>query len=100
MSTPERADPVVRLLLYVAGNTQNSVAAVHNLTAICEANLPGRYEIELVDVFKHPDRALADHILMTPTLIRPAPPPVRRIVGTLRQQKKVLQALGLEPDLA
>jgi circadian clock protein KaiB len=97
---PETANQVVELLLYVADNTPNSVTAVHNLTAICEAHLPGRYEIEIVDVFKQPDRARADHVVMTPTLIRPTPPPVRRMVGTLRQPAKVLQALGLGPAKA
>ena len=100
MSTPTSADPVVRLLLYVADHTENSVAAVHNLTAICATHLPGRYEIEVVDVFTQPDRAREDHILMTPTLIVPAPPPARRVVGTLRQPEKVLLALGLGPDPA
>ena len=100
MSPPAKANSVVRLLLYVADDTQNSVVAVDNLTAICEAHLPGRHQIEVVDVFKQPDRALADHVFMTPTLIRLAPLPVRRIVGTLSQQEKVLQALGLAPVLA
>jgi len=100
VSPPAKANSVVRLLLYVADDTQNSVVAVDNLTAICKAHLPGRHEIEVVDVFKQPDRALADHVFMTPTLIRLAPLPVRRIVGTLSQQEKVLHALGLGPVLA
>ncbi|MCX6950823.1 MAG: circadian clock KaiB family protein [Verrucomicrobia bacterium] len=97
MIPPENAAAVVRLLLYVADDTQNSVVAVDNLTAICEAHLPGRHTIEVVDVFQQPDRALADRVFMTPTLIRLAPLPVRRIVGTLSQQEKVLHALGLGP---
>lgn len=100
MSSPENASTVVRLLLYVADGTQNSVVAVNNLTAICEAHLPGRHKIEVVDVFKEPDRALADHVFMTPALIRLAPLPVRRIVGTLSQHEKVLHALGLGPVIA
>ncbi len=97
MSPPEHPNSMVRLLLYVADDTQNSVVAVDNLKAICAAHLPGRHEIEVVDVFEQPDRALADHIFMTPTLVRLAPSPVRRIVGTLSQQEKVLHALGLGP---
>jgi circadian clock protein KaiB len=97
VNPPERVTSMVRLLLYVADDTQNSVVAVDNLKAICAAYLPGRHEIEVVDVFEHPDRALADHIFMTPTLIRLVPAPVRRIVGTLSQQEKVLHALGLGP---
>jgi circadian clock protein KaiB len=84
-------------LLYVAGDTQNSVLAVANLKALCQTHLAGRHEIQIVDVFKEPGRALADRIFMTPTLIRLTPQPVRRIVGTLSQVGHLLQALGLEP---
>jgi circadian clock protein KaiB len=82
--------------LYVAGDTQNSAQAVANLTALCRARLPDRHHIEVVDVFREPKRALADGILMTPTLVKLSPSPVRRIVGTLSQTQPVLVALGLE----
>lgn len=82
--------------LYVAGDAQNSAQAVANLTAICHTYLPDRHDIEVVDVFREPKRALADGILMTPTLVKLSPSPVRRIVGTLSQTQPVLQALGLE----
>ena len=83
--------------LYVAGATQNSAHATANLNALCRAYLPDRYDIEVVDVFREPKRALADGILMTPTLVKLAPSPVQRIVGTLSQTQTVLQALGLKP---
>lgn len=89
-----------RFLLYVADDTQNSVLAIANLTAICREHLPGRYEIKIVDVFKEPKRALADAVFMTPTLIKLAPAPVRRIVGTLSQTETVLNALGLAAVMA
>jgi circadian clock protein KaiB len=82
--------------LYIADGVQNSAQAVTNLTALCRAHLPDRHEIEVVDVFREPKRALADRILMTPTLVRVEPSPVRRVVGTLSQTQPVLQALGLE----
>jgi circadian clock protein KaiB len=82
--------------LYVAGDAQNSAQAVANLTALCRAHLPDRHEIEVVDVFREPKRALADEIFMTPTLVKLAPSPIRRIVGTLSQTQPVLKALGLE----
>ena len=82
--------------LYIAGDAQNSAQAIANLGAICRAHFPDRHEIELVDVFLEPKRALADGILMTPTLIKLTPGPVRRIVGTLSQLAPVLSALGLE----
>jgi circadian clock protein KaiB len=100
MSPPANSQPKFRLLLYVADHTQNSVIALANLRALCAAHLPGRHKIEVVDVFKEPQRALADRIFMTPLLIRLSPAPVRRIVGTLSQEEKVLHALGLDPVVA
>lgn len=85
-----------RFRLYVAGDTQNSAQAVANLNALCRARLPDRHHIEVVDVFREPKRALADGILMTPTLVKLAPSPVRKIIGTLSQEQPLLVALGLE----
>ena len=87
---------IVRFRLYVADDTSNSAQALANLHAICNRYLPGRHKIEVVDVFKHPDRALEDRIFMTPTLVKLAPDHVERIVGTLSQTSLVLQVLGLE----
>lgn len=84
-----------RFRLYVAGGAPNSAQAIFNLAALCRAHLPDRHEIEVVDVFREPKRALADGIFMTPTLVKLAPSPARRIVGTLSQAQPVLQALGL-----
>lgn len=81
--------------LYIAGDAQNSVQAVANLTALCRTHLPGRHEIEIVDVLRDPRRALADGIFLTPTLLKLTPGPVRRIVGALSQPKPVLAACGL-----
>jgi circadian clock protein KaiB len=74
----------------------NPAQAVVNLKALCRTDLANRCEIEVVDVSREPKRALADGIFMTPTLIKLAPSPNRRIVGTLSQTQPVLQALGLE----
>ena len=82
--------------LYVAGDTQNSAHAVANLNALCHSQLPDRHDIEIVNVFLEPKRALADGIFMTPTLIKLTPSPTQRIVGTLSQTQPVLQALGIE----
>ena len=89
--------PVVfKFRLYTADGTQNSTQALANLTALCRTHLPDRHEIEVVDVFLEPQRALADGIRMTPTLVRLAPEPVRKIVGTLSQSERMSQLLGLE----
>jgi len=84
--------------LYVAGDTPNSDRARLNLGALCRKHLVGRYKIHVVDVFKDPNRAAIDGILMTPTLIKLAPSPMRMIVGTLSQSAALLEALGLTPE--
>ncbi len=83
--------------LYVARDAPNSVQALSNLITLCDTYLRSRYEIEVVDVFKEPQRALADRVFMTPTLMRLGPLPRRCIVGTLTDTSAVLQALGLDP---
>ena len=85
--------------LYVAGDALNSAQALANLSEFCREHLPDRHEIEVVDVFREPKRALADSIFMTPTVIVLAPPPVRRIVGTLSHTLTLLLALGLDPHV-
>jgi circadian clock protein KaiB len=86
-----------KFCLYVAGDAQNATHATANLKALCRNYLAGRHAIEVVDVFRQPERALADGIFMTPTLVKIAPSPApQRIVGTLSQTQPLLQALGLE----
>jgi circadian clock protein KaiB len=87
---------VYKFRLYVAGDAQNSAQAVANLKALCRGRLADRHEIEIVDVYREPTRALEDGIMMTPTLIKLVPAPVSRIIGTLAQMQPVLLALGLE----
>lgn len=81
--------------LYVAGDALNSAQARVNLASLCQTYLPGRHKIEIVDVFCEPKQALAAGILMTPTLLKLAPAPARRFVGTLSHVQPLLQALGL-----
>lgn len=81
--------------LYVASNTPNAAKAMANLRLFCDEHLAGRHVIEVVDVFKHPERALADQIYMTPLLLRLAPRPLCRVVGTLDQTQPLLAALGV-----
>ena len=81
--------------LYIAGDAMNSVQARANLAALCQEFLPDRHEIEIVDVFLEPKRALEDGIFMSPTLLKLAPLPARRVVGTLSQMQPVLLALEL-----
>jgi circadian clock protein KaiB len=87
--------PRFKFRLYIAGNTENSAKALANLHALCGMHLENRHEIEIVDVFREPGRALDDRIFMTPTLVKLTPAPLQRIIGTLGQTHSVLQALGL-----
>ncbi|HEU5070910.1 MAG TPA: circadian clock KaiB family protein [Verrucomicrobiae bacterium] len=83
--------------LYVVGDAPNSTQAIANLDALCRAYLPDRHRIEIVDVLREPARALADEVLLTPTLVKLAPAPKRKIIGNLSETATVLQVLGLRP---
>lgn len=87
---------IFNFTLYVAGDAPNSAQARANLAAFCRVYLSERHEIEVVDVFRDPKRARADRIFMTPTLVRLAPAPAKRIIGILSQTEILLQAFGIE----
>jgi circadian clock protein KaiB len=91
---------VWQLRLYVAGQTPRSVAAFANLKRICEEHLAGRYNIEVVDLVKHPQLAAGDQILAIPTLVRKLPQPLRKIVGDLRDTERALVGLQVRPAAA
>jgi circadian clock protein KaiB len=81
--------------LYLAGGAPNSVRAFANLYAICRKHFPGSHRIEVIDVLKEPLRALAEAILVTPTLVKLAPWPEQQVIGDLSEEESVLLALGL-----
>jgi circadian clock protein KaiB len=83
------------MTLYVAGQTPKSVAALSNLKKICEAHLPGRYSIEVIDLMIDPARAQTDQIVAIPTLIRRLPEPLKRILGDLSNFDRVLVGLDV-----
>lgn len=85
------------LRLYIAGQTPKSVAAIANLKKLCEAHLPGRYKIEVIDLMKDPALAQRDQIVAIPTLIRQLPEPLKRIIGDLSNTEKVLVGLDIHP---
>jgi len=90
-----------RLRLYVAGQTPKSIAALANLKRLCEEHLAGRYRIEIVDLQKQPHLARRDEIVVIPTLVRQLPQPIRKIIGDLSNQQKVLVGLDVlagEPE--
>ena len=90
-----------QLRLYIAGQTPKSVTAFVNLKRLCEEYLPGRYQIEVIDLIQNPKLAAGDQIVAIPTLVRRLPEPLRRIVGDLSNTERTLVGLQLrlaKPD--
>lgn len=85
----------LRVLLYVAGASPNSQRALANLREML-AGREGSYDLEVVDVLERPERGLRDGVLVTPTMVKLAPLPERRIIGNLSDRRAVLAALGFE----
>jgi circadian clock protein KaiB len=85
------------LRLYVVGMTPNSVRAIENMKAICEEYLKGRYDLDIIDVYKKPSLAKGEQILAAPTLVKRLPLPLRRLVGDLSQKDRVLLGLDIIP---
>lgn len=83
------------LRLYITGRTPHSQRALENLRKICETELEGRYDVEVIDILEHPSLAEDEKILATPTLVKRLPEPVRRIIGDLSDQERVLLGLDL-----
>ena len=86
-----------QLRLYVAGQTAKSIAALDNLRRLCEEHLAGRYTIEVIDLLVNPRLAAGDQILAVPTLVRKFPEPIRKIIGDLSNEERVLVGLDVQP---
>jgi circadian clock protein KaiB len=86
------------LRLYVAGQTPKSITAIANLKKICDEHLPGRYQIEIIDLMKDPALAIRHQIVAIPTLIRQLPEPLKRIIGDLSNTERVLVGLDIRPS--
>lgn len=95
---PHQGEACWQLRLYVAGQTQKSLAALRNLQMICDQHLKGRYRLEVIDLARQPQLAAGDQILAVPTLVRNLPPPLRKIIGDLSNTERVL--VGLDIRLA
>jgi circadian clock protein KaiB len=96
-SSIDEKDVAYDLRLYVAGHTAKSIAAVANLKRLCEEHLPGRYNVEVIDLMVTPQLAAGDQILAIPTLVRRLPVPLKRIIGDLSNTERVLVGLDLRP---
>ena len=85
------------LRLYVAGLTPRSQEAIRNVTRICEEHLKGRYELEVIDIYQQPALARGEQIIAAPTLVKKLPLPLRRLIGSMAQEERVLVGLDLRP---
>jgi circadian clock protein KaiB len=98
MNTPSTKNkPEWQLRLYVAGQTSKSRDALANLQRLCETYLAGCYEIEVIDLIENPALAAGDQILAVPTLVRKLPEPIKKIIGDLSNETRVLVGLDIKP---
>lgn len=85
-----------KLRLFVAGSSPRSIRAVSNIRSICEEHLSGRYDLEVVDLYRRPELAMKEQLLAAPTLVKDLPPPARKIVGDMSDRRKVMLGLNIE----
>ncbi len=103
-STTEQFDELAKspraeryaLRLFVAGATPKSRRAIENIKNICDKYLPGRHELEIIDVYQQPGIVVGEQVVAAPTLVKKLPVPLRRLVGDLSDEAKVLLGLGLQ----
>ena len=93
----KKSEVEYELRLYIAGNTARSITALNNLKRYCEEHLKDRYRIEVIDLLVKPQLAEGDQILAIPTLVRKVPEPIRKIIGDLSNEEKVLVGLDIKP---
>ena len=86
------------LRLYVAGSTGRSLRAIDNLRRICEEHLDGRYDLQVIDIYRQLPLARGEQIVAVPTLIKKLPEPLRRLIGDMSDRKRVLMGLDLRPQ--
>jgi circadian clock protein KaiB len=93
LRNPESAHYSLRL--YITGMTQRSTDAIAAIKSICEEFLPGRYDLEVIDIYQHPEQAREAQVIASPTLLKSLPLPLRRLIGDLSNRKRVLVGLNL-----
>jgi len=85
------------LRLFITGTTPRCTRAIRNIRAICEDHLPGQYDLEVIDIYQHPEQAKPEQIVVTPTLVKMRPLPFRRLIGDLSDNQRVLAGLDIAP---
>lgn len=94
------AEPDYHLRLFVAGTSQRSQRTIGSLRSLCDRYLDGRAQVEVIDIYQQPELAERDQVVAAPTLVKLRPLPVRRIIGDLSDESRVLRGLGLSADTA
>jgi circadian clock protein KaiB len=89
---------VYELKLYVTGMSASSVKAIENIKSICEEFLAGRYDLEIIDIYQFPDSMYENDIIASPTLIKKAPSPFKRLIGDLSHREEVIAGLAITKD--
>ena len=85
------------LRLFITGSTPKSALAIQNIRALCDERLRGRYDLEVIDIYQHPEDVKPEQIIVTPTLLKKLPLPLRKIIGDLSDKQRVLAGLDLVP---
>jgi circadian clock protein KaiB len=83
------------LSLFVTGSTPKSVRAIQNIRALCEERLHGCYELKVIDIYQHPEQVKREQIVVTPTLVKKLPLPLRKLIGDLSNKDRLLLGLGI-----
>lgn len=86
------------LRLYITGMTSRSARTIENLRLFCEKHLAGRYELQVIDVYQQPELASREQIVAVPTLIKQLPLPLRRLIGDMSDEERVLIGLDILPN--
>jgi circadian clock protein KaiB len=94
--TGERGERYLLLRLYVTGSTPNSLHALQNLRRMLDEHAPGGYRLEVIDIYQHPERAREAQLLAAPTLVKEQPLPVRRLIGNMSDESRVLRGLDVK----
>jgi circadian clock protein KaiB len=94
---PNGPEQTYLLRLYVTGSTPRSARSIFNIRKLCEERLLGRYQLEVVDIYQQPEMARQEQIVAAPTLIKKLPLPLRKLVGDLSDEERVLTGLDLKP---
>jgi circadian clock protein KaiB len=93
---PDAGDGRYVLRLYISGMTPRSLAAIASIRALCDTYLRGRYDLEIIDIYQRPEMAKAGQIIALPTLVKELPVPLRRLIGNLVDEDRLLKGLDLQ----